>query len=149
MIIKEVKEYSKRQRINLNKSDNIPTGSEVVIIPKKEYDNIKKQLDTIPAKDKELELYQKQENNLKQIIEDVTNPIYENHQKQLTIKDNELKQLKHELRELQALTYQYNLSIMGLNVIDILIFRKHKLLVKKFTEDNVVPSDPIFIDSKK
>lgn len=136
MIFKEVKEYSQRQRINLNKDDGLTSGAKVVILTSSEYDKIKNDVialqDKIVKLENENQLLNKQEQNLKQIIVDVTAPIYENHKKELEIKDNQIKQLSNELKSLQAKTNQYNLELQGLNLIDIAILRKHKKLIKDF-----------------
>ena len=89
-----------------------------------------------------------QEVNLKGIIEDVTAPIYENHEKELSKKDDEINQLQMQLKTLQAKTSQYNLELMGLNAIDIAIFRKHKKLIKNFNENiTLLEADPEIVDA--
>lgn len=142
MILKQVKEYSQRQRINLNKSDGFQNGDEVVILPREKYQELQ-------AYKNELEILKNQEQNLKQIIKDITAPIYENHQKELEIKDKEIKQLKMELKRIEAKTNQYNLELQGLNIIEILFLRKHKELIKKYHDDVLVLTiDQKTIDTK-
>lgn len=153
MLFKEVKEYSKRQRVNITNNDELETGSKIVIMTAKEYDNFKSEVvelqDQLRNLEKENQLLQKQEQNLKQIIQDVTTPIYENHKKELENKDNEIKQLTNELNTMKKVCNQYNLDMTGLNIIDILIFRKHKKLIKNFNGSIWVNvNDPVIADAK-
>ena len=154
MIIKQVKEYSNRQRIDINKSDGLNPGSEVVILSKSDYDNLineNKDLNNeLTAKTTELQLLKDQENNLKDIVTDSIAPIDKHYQKELENKDNQIKQLEHQLKSLQAKTNQYNLDLMGLNKLDIAIFGKHKKLIKNFSEDiSIIGSDLEFISTEK
>ena len=152
MIFKQVKEYSKRQRIDINKSDGLTPGDEVAIIPVKKYEELEAELlelqENIKQKDNEIQLLQKQDQNLKEIIQDVTAPIYENHKKELQKKDSEIKQLQMQLELMKNKTSQYNLELMGLNAIDIAIFRKHKKLIKNYSEEiALVGVNPKIIDA--
>lgn len=154
MIIKQVKEYSNRQRIDINKSDGLNPGSEVVILSKSDYDNLineNKDLNNeLTAKTTELQLLKDQENNLTEIVENVTAPIYENHKKELIKKDNQIKQLELQLKVMESKINQYNLDLMGLNKLDIAIFGKHKKLIKNFSEDiSIIGSDLEFISTEK
>ena len=152
MLYKEVKEYSNRQRINLNKNDGFTPGEEVVIFTKSEFDkykdnilNLQNQLRTTEDK---LYNIQEQQENLEQMIDKITNPIHQSYQKQLDDKDKELKQLKVQLKTLQAKTNQYNLELMGLNCIDILLLRKHKKIIKNFNDEiTLLADDPKIIDA--
>lgn len=153
MIFKQVKEYSKRQRIDLNKNDGLTPGEEVAILTAREYENIKSKMlqmqDTITANEKEIELLQSQEQNLKELIENVTTPIYDNHEKEMQKKDNEINQLKALLELMRNKTNQYNLELMGLNAIDIAIFRKHKKLIQNYNEEiTLIGVDPKLIDAE-
>lgn len=153
MLFKEVKEYSKRQRVNITNNDELETGSKIVILTDKEYDNFKSEVvelqDQLRKLEKENQLLQKQEQNLKQIIQDVTAPIYENHKKELENKDKEIKHLTNELNTMKKVCSQYNLDMTGLNIIDILIFRKHKKLIKNFNGSIWVNADaPVITDAK-
>lgn len=153
MLFKEVKEYSKRQRVNITNNDELKTGTKIVILTSKEYDNFKSEVielkDQLRNLEKENQLLQKQEQNLKQIIQDVTTPIYENHKKELAEKDKEIKQLTDELNTLKKVCSQYNLDMNGLNIIDILILRKHKKLIKNFNGSIWVNvSDQVITDAK-
>ena len=139
MLFKQVKEYSKRQRIDINKSDGLTPNADVVILTVQEYDEIKNRLlvlqDKLTASEKEVQLLQRQEQNLKEIIQDVTTPIYENHEKELEKKDDTINDLQVQLELLKNKINNYNLDLMGLNAIDMIIFRKHKKLIKDYTEE--------------
>lgn len=162
MIHKQVKEYgnkSKRQRIDLSKKDGFDADADVVIMTTKEYDDIKENIlnltrqlrtteDKLTAKNDEIEIYKNQEQNLKEIVEDVTAPIYEKHQKELSKKDNEIKQLQVQLKALETKTNQYNLDMQGLNAIEILILRKHKKLIQKYNDEiTLFGVDPKIVDA--
>ena len=154
MIIKEVKEYSGRQRITLNKNDNIPPGSEVAILPLDEYRKFKSDVYDLQhqntALTEQLEIYQEQENNLKEIVEDITAPIHEHYQKLLDDKDEQITALTNELKQHDRRTNTLNLSIMGLNGIELLILRKHKRLITEFNaEMNIELDDQKIIDTEK
>lgn len=156
MIEKVVKEYgkTKRQRIDLNKNDNFAADEEVIIFSKNEIElhrkninNLKKQImkveDSNTALSKEVELLHNQEDNLKQIIEDVTTPIYERHKEELEKKDNEIKQLQNQLKAMQLKTNQFNLELMGLSTIDMLLKHKHKKLIHNFNDEiTILVNDP-------
>lgn len=154
MIFKEVKQYSNRQRIDLNKKDNLKPGAKVVILTDTEYDNIKKEFLELQEQYKILEnqtkIKQDQEQNLKEIIENVTAPIYENHKKDLANKDLEIKQLTDELNAIRKSCSQYNIELMDLNAIDILFRHKHKKLIKDFNNTIFVNMEvnPIDADAK-
>lgn len=150
MLFKQVKEYSKRQRINLNKDDGLNPGDNVVVLTANEYDNIKKDIlqlqDQAIKLEKENQILQNQEQNLKEIIQDVTTPIYENHKKELQDKDLQIKQLNNELKTLKAKCNQFNLDLMGLNAIDIVILRKYKKLIQEFNNTISIGLTPGAID---
>lgn len=150
MLFKQVKEYSKRQRINLNKDDGLNPGDNVVVLTSNEYDNIKKDIlqlqDQAIKLEKENQILKSQDQNLKEIIQDVTTPIYENHKKDLENKDLQIKQLSNELKALQFKINQYNLDMQGLNLIDIAILRKHKKLIKDFNSTISINADSGAID---
>lgn len=139
MLNKTIKEYKGRQRIDINKKDNMVADSEVVILTADEYDTLKTKLltmqDTITGMKKELEIYQNQEQSLKEIIEDVNAPIHELYKKELKSKDDYISQLEDKYKTLYDKAGQYNLELMGLNGFEILFFRKHKKLIKTFDAD--------------
>ena len=150
MLFKQVKEYSQRQRINLNKDDGLKPGDNVVVLTANEYDNIKKDImqlqDQAIKLENENQLLKNQEQNLKEIIQDVTTPIYENHKKEMENKDLQINQLTNELNALQIKINQYNLDMQGLNLIDIAILRKHKKLIQDFNNTLSIGLTPGAID---
>ena len=148
MIHKKIKEYSNRQRIDLNKKDGFDAGADVVIMTAKEYEDIKTKLFEYNAMDKELEILKNQEQNLKEILADAIAPIDDHYKKELSKKDKEIKQLQVQLKAMQDKTNQYNLDMQGLNAFDLLIFRKHKKLIKSYNEDiAIIGVDPKIIDA--
>lgn len=151
MIKKEVKEYNGRQRIELNKKDNLDAGAKIIILSENEYNQLLAKINDYDAVKKENQILHNQENNLKKIVDDVTAPIYDQHQKELTSKDQQIKQLQIQLKALQTKTNQYNLDMQGLNVIDIAVLRKHKKLIADFnTAIADVDADAIIdADAKK
>lgn len=144
MIIKEVKEYSTRQRINLKKEDNLKPGEKVVIFSENEYNNFMKDFqelqDNIIKLENENQLLQNQEQNLKEVIENVTTPIYENHKKELENKDKQIKQLNDKLNAMKKICSQFIIELMSLNLMGMLR-GKHKKIIGEF-------NNKIWIDSK-
>ena len=135
MIIKQVKEYGKkttRQRIDINVSDNLTTGADVVILTTKEYEEIKSKLYDYNAIDKELQILKDQEQNLQQIVKDVTTPIHENYKKELQNKDKQINQLQDKLDTLKKIFNQFIISITSLSAWDIFFRGKHKDLISDF-----------------
>lgn len=136
MITKEVKEYSNRQRINLNKNDGFTPGDTVVIMTAKEYDKFKEDIldltNQLRKTENKLNNIQEQQDNLEEMIDKVTNPIHQTYQKQLNDKDNEIKQIVNDLNSLKKICTQFNIDVMGLSAIDILFRSKHKKLVNEF-----------------
>lgn len=152
MLFKQVKEYSKRQRIDINKSDGLTPGADVVIMTSAEYENITNDLaemqDKLISAEKQIHLLENQEQNLKEVIQNVTAPIYENHKKELLEKDNQIKQKQVQLDLMKNKTNQYNLDLMGLNAFDIVIRGKHKKLIKSYSEEiTLIGADPNIIDA--
>lgn len=167
IVVKEVKEYSNRLRINLNKSDGFSDGQEVVILPKKQYDFrmqvkdnqiaerekdiglLSVQISTMKSEIEKLtiekELLENQQNNLKEIIEDVVNPIHEQHKKELSAKDVEIKQLQMENKALKHKSSQLCIDIMDLSALQLIFTDKKKVLIDDFNKSIsiVMPTDPI------
>lgn len=159
MITKTIKEYGKsqRQRIDVNKSDGLSTGEDVVLIPVTEYDKIKQNImnltrqlrsceDKLSAKEDEIKIYKDQEQNLEELIKNAITPIDNHYQKQLSDirkdhkkelenKDNEIKQLELQLKTLQRIASQYNIQMGGLSAIDMLFRKKHKELIEDFNNN--------------
>ena len=146
MLFKEVKQYSNRQRININKDDNLKPGEKVILLTANEYEDIKTDFkdlqDNLIKIENENQLLQSQEQNLKELIENVTAPIYENHKKDLENKDLEIKQLTDELNAMKQICSQFGLELMGLNSIDILFRSKHKKLIQDFNNNIWITAKP-------
>lgn len=153
MIIKQVKEYGKkdtRQRIDINKGDNLEAGTKVVLIPLDDYNkadaelsdlkniilNTKMELDQLRSENTFLkQQMEKQELNLKEIVQDVTAPIHQHYKNELENKDNQIKQLQDKLDTLEYRCTQYNLELTGYNGLELIVLRKHKNLAKQFSAD--------------
>ena len=148
MITKTIKEYGKsqRQRIDVNKSDGLSTGEDVVLIPVTEYDKIKQNImnltrqlrsceDKLSAKEDEIKIYKDQEQNLEELIKNAITPIDEHYQKELKNKDDKIKQLELQLKTLQRIASQYNIQMGGLSAIDMLFRKKHKELIEDFNNN--------------
>ena len=147
MIKKEVKAYGKsqRQRIDFNKGDHLEVGQEVIILTNQEYDELLECQSELQKVKNELIAMQNQEVNLKELIQDVTAPIYENHKKELQNKDKQINQLQDKLDALKKIFNQFIISITSLSAWDIFFRGKHKDLISDFnsriwitTKDNEV-----------
>ena len=177
MITKQVKEYSSRQRINLNKNDGFTPGENVVLIPKEQYDSIKQDIldlqQQITDKDSELKIAYEQINiasevsnnlkkqfedlrnqkiNLQQVVKDALTPIDEHYQKELKKKDKQIEQLEIKYNSLLGKAHQHNLELMGLRTRDILFRNKHKKLIFEFDQElTILVTDPkvVTTDAKK
>ena len=147
MIKKEVKAYGKsqRQRIDFNKGDHLEVGQEVNIFTNQEYEELLECQSELQKVKNELIAMQNQEVNLKELIQDVTAPIYENHKKELQNKDKQINQLQDKLDALKKIFNQFIISITSLSAWDIFFRGKHKDLISDFnsriwitTKDNEV-----------
>ena len=150
MIKKEVKAYGKsqRQRIDFNKGDHLEVGQEVNILTNQEYEELLECQSELQKVKSELIAMQNQEVNLKELIQDVTAPIYENHKKELENKDIELKGLRLQLELMKEKTNRFNLELMSLNTIDVLFRRKHKNIIYDFQDEftQISKDDPLEIE---
>ena len=134
MIKKEVKAYGKtqRQRIDFNKGDHLEVGQEVNILTNQEYEELLECQSELQKVKNELIAMQNQEVNLKELIQDVTAPIYENHKKELENKDKQINQLQDKLDALKKIFNQFIISITSLSAWDIFFRGKHKDLISDF-----------------
>ena len=114
-IEKQVKEYSKRQRINLKVSDGFKADDTVYVLSEQEYKEL-----TENQSDKNAEI--------------VLTKIYEQHEKQIENKDKQIKQLSDRLDAIRGALSKYNTSLAGLSAIDIIFRSKHKDLIKDFEQ---------------
>ena len=152
MIIKEVKEYSKRQRININKEDGFTDGQEVVILTVEEYEELKQaenllsiQIHTLKEDIDKLTIENKllntQQTNLKDIIADVITPINEQHQRELSAKDVEIGRLKAEVKALENKSHQLCIDIMDLSALQLIFTDKRKVMIDDFNKSISVKID--------
>lgn len=143
VIMKEVKEYSKRKRINILKDDGFQAGDMVAILPKATYDDLIMQIQRL---NEELIDYRKQGINVnessEEIDSDVLEQIYQHHQKQLENKDKLIHDKDQEINRLKAITSKYNTAMNGLSLLDMLR-RKHKELIDDFQESIWITSDDV------
>lgn len=167
LVKKEVKEYSSRLRVNLNKSDGFVDGDGVTVIVTEvledwlqEYeDTIAEKQSIINGLSKQINLLKKdiekltiendllnnQQNNLKNIIDDIVNPIHEKHQKELSDKDVTIKQLQMENNALKHKSSQFCIDIMDLSALQFIFTDKKKVLIDDFNKSIslVLPNDAI------
>lgn len=158
MRIKQVKEYSKRQRINLNKDDGLTDGQEVVILTKKEFEKLETdtnlyliEIDSLKSEIEQLKIENKlmnnQQNNLKEIIEDVINPIHKQHQKDIAQKDMQIAQLQMENKALKEKSNQLCIDFMDLSALQFIFTDKKKILIDDFNKSiSVIIDDATLTD---
>lgn len=170
MITKTVKEYgtkSKRMRIDINKSDNLTDGMEVVLIPIEEYNQIKQEIldlqnELMTARNEsemmgevnakledQITELRNRKINLDKMIQNAVTPIDKHYQKEIEKKDKQIERLEMQYKALYRRTNKYNLELMGLNAFDIL-FGRYKKLIKNFDEEIAVleEDDPKIIDAE-
>jgi predicted RNase H-like nuclease (RuvC/YqgF family) len=143
MIKKQVKQYGNRQRIEINKTDNLDAGAKVIILSENEYNTIMKNLQDLEKQNIELtsQLNQmhNQDTNIKEMLENTTSHLYEKHQKEIENKDNEIKELRVQINAMRKSIIYYIIQLSALNVID--FFRsKHKKIIESM-------NDAIFSDA--
>lgn len=153
MVLKKVKEHSNRQRINLNKGDGFSDEEPVEVISKSDFDDIKSEIlrlqDKLSVVTTENEMLKKQENNLTEMMDKLTIPIYENHQKELDKKEVEIKRLNDELSALRKIASQFAIDINGLSAIDIFFRNKQKGLIDDFNNAIWISGKKELTDTKK
>lgn len=129
---KQVKEYSDRQRINLNKADGFNANDTVYILSADEYGNIKqslldlkKQIDIVnDSKDTAIK-------TAKEINKNNLSDVHKIHQKEIDKKDNEIKELHEQLNQLRGMISNFLIQLNGLNAIDVIIRKKYKNLISE------------------
>lgn len=151
MMTKIVKEYSNRQRIDLNKGDGFSAGDEIILLTKSEYDNIQQVMQNMDTQikilenentmmnnyemklKKSLETKQKElDTQLEKMLEISLKPITKTHKEELDRKDNKLNQLSDELKTLREISSQFSTKISQLSTLDILFRKKHINLIDDF-----------------
>lgn len=154
MIKKKVKEYSKRKRIELNQSDNIDAGAEVIILSENEYNQLLDKINDYDALKKENQILNEQENNLSEMVKDITAPIYDQHKKDLQKKDNEIKQLTSQLNYIRKSISHYIISLSSLSLMDLIFKTRHKKIIQDMNDTIFHDADadadvPAMADTKK
>ena len=154
MIIKQVKEYSKRKRIEINKTDNLDAGAKVIILSENEYNQLINELDNYDALKKENQILNEQENNLSEMVKDITAPIYDQHKKDLQKKDNEIEQLTSQLNYIRKSISHYIISLSSLGLMDLVFRSQHKKIIDDmndtiFHDANADADDDAITDTKK
>lgn len=144
---KEVKEYSSRQRINLNKSDGFNDGDIVVIMPNNEFEEIKEQLMQLNTYKAKVNAYEKGNELLKGMSTDTSKDIVDSYEKRLDKKDDELKQKDKEINRLKDIFSNYEKRVYGLNAFDVL-FRRNKKLSDEFHNSIWIIKDNETIDTE-
>lgn len=146
MITKQIKEYSKRLRINIVNSDGLKAGDNVILLTEQEYQAIQEEKTNLTnaLKDKENKLHNtnKQQENFKSMMDNLLEPIQENHQRELNNKDNQITELSNALNTLRNVCSQFNIDISQLSALDFLLRKKHLDLITDFNNN-------IWITNKK
>ena len=124
---KDVKEYSKRQRINLNKGDGFNDGDIVIVMAISEFEEIKEQLIQLNTYKAKVEAYETGNELLKGMSTDSSKDIVEAYEKRLDKKDNQLNEKDNELSRLKDIFSNYEKRVYGLNPFDVLLRRNKKL----------------------
>lgn len=124
---KDVKEYSKRQRINLNKGDGFNDGDIVIVMAISEFEKIKEQLIQLNTYKAKVEAYETGNELLKGMSTDSSKDIVEAYEKRLDKKDNQLNEKDNEISRLKDIFSNYEKRVYGLNPFDVLLRRNKKL----------------------
>lgn len=165
MIIKEVKNYSGRLRINITAKDGFQPNEDIVLMSTAEYDNIKETIldlqQQITILKNENDMLTEMESQLRQsyyamkkkmisedqledIIKLAVNPINEHYNSELQKKDDIINSKDNELNNIKAVLNKFTTSISGLSLWD-LIRGRHKDLINDF-HDSIwvnVPMDQV------
>lgn len=150
MIKKEVKEYNGRQRIELNKKDNLDAGAKIIILSENEYNQLIDKINDYDALKKENQILNEQENNLSEMVKDITAPIYDQHKKDLQKKDNEIEQLTSQLNYIRKSISHYIISLSSLGFMDLVFRTKHKKIIHDMNDTIFHDADADAItDTKK
>ena len=133
VIIKEVKEYSNRQRINITNQDKLKPGDKVVLLPEDKYNIL---LDKYNKSLVELEQYKSRNEDIKSILEVNTKTISDEYKKLIDEKEKELKSKDNELNNLKAIVSKFMTTFNGLSTLDIILRKKHRKLINDL-EDSI------------
>ena len=139
VIIKEVKQYSDRKRINITNKDELNPGDKVAILLEDEYNTLMQEHYQLIADN---ERYQDNETNIKDIIELAINPINKEHEKEINKKDKIIESKKNELTSLKSIINKFMIDINGLSAIDVIFKKKHQKLINDLYDSVWVKLQP-------
>lgn len=145
---KDVKEYSGRQRINLNKGDGFNDGDIVIVMAVSEFEEIKEQLLQLNEYKSKVEAFEKIVQQPPKDNEEIIKKISQGYEERLDKKDNELKEKDKEISRLKDIFSNYEKRIYGLNLFD-MILRKNKKLSDEFHDSIWIINENETIDTEK
>ena len=122
VVKKQLKEYSNRQRIEINKSDKLTTGAEVYILSSDEYNKL-------IESDKQLQIMKASNDNINQIVKESVNAVSDKYEADIINKDIEIKNLHKELNNLRASFSKILIKLNGLNLFDVIFRKEHKKII--------------------
>ena len=145
---KDVKEYSGRQRINLNKGDGFNDGDIVIVMAVSEFEEIKEQLLQLNEYKAKVEAFEKIAQQPPKDNDETLKKISQGYEERLDKKDNELKEKDKEISRLKDIFSNYEKRIYGLNLFD-MILRKNKKLSDEFHDSIWIINENETIDTEK
>ena len=145
---KDVKEYSGRQRINLNKGDGFNDGDIVIVMAVSEFEEIKEQLLQLNEYKAKVEAFEKIAQQPPKDNDETIEKISQGYEERLDKKDNELKEKDKEISRLKDIFSNYEKRIYGLNLFD-MILRKNKKLSDEFHDSIWIINENETIDTEK
>ena len=140
-ILKEVKNYSGRLRINITGKDGFNPGDNVVLLLEADYQKLLDENNLLSSK---VEMLEHERTNLEELVNITLNPIHEHYKEELKTKDSIISSKDQELNNIKAILNKFTTSISGLSFID-LIRGKHKEVISDF-HDSIwvnVPKDQV------
>lgn len=137
--------YSNRKRINITNGDGLSPGEEVVLLPKKVYEEMVQEYQELKNRTQE----PSQDLNLEETLQKILNPIYEHHEKELKRKDIIIQEKDTEIKRLQSQASKFNTRMNGLSLFD-MVRHKHKKLISEYQDTIWIykQSDSIAADIK-
>jgi len=128
VIVKEVKNYSGRLRINITSKDGLNADDHVVLIMESEYNQLMSDVRELSAK---VEMLEHQQQNFEEMLEISLKPIYAEHDKQIQKKDDIIESKDNELKHIRGIMHKFSVAISGLSLWE-LIRGRHKDLITDF-----------------
>lgn len=124
---KEIKEYSKRKRINIIKNDGFNTGDAVVVLSKNDYESLINE-----NKKLKHELEVNTNTGFDNLLEIAVKPITNNYDKQIKQLQKQLKEKEKELNQLKAVYTKFIADFSSLSIFDVLIRKRQHEIIKEF-----------------